>query len=77
MSSPKSALNPRIKISKTGRPYVDVADLVRSELDRIKRSQQEDGSCPGSAQSSNNTNGNSTNGNSNGTDQQPRSNSKG
>lgn len=73
MSSPKSALNPRIKISKTGRPYVDVADLVRSELNRIKKSQQEDAPGRSGPQSSNNTNGNSTNGNSNGTDQQARS----
>jgi hypothetical protein len=63
MSSPKSALNPRIKISKTGRPYVDVADLVKSELDRIKRSQNEDGSRQSSTQDSSNTNRSGTNDN--------------
>ncbi len=40
MSSTKPVLNPRIKISKTGRPYVDVADLVKRELERIERSQE-------------------------------------
>jgi len=38
MSTPKSALNQRIKISNTGRPYVDVADLVKTRLDRIEKS---------------------------------------
>ncbi len=39
MSTPKTAklLNPRIKISKTGRPYVDVADLVKTRFERIER----------------------------------------
>jgi len=39
MSTPKAALNRRIKISNTGRPYVDVADLVKTRLDRIEKSQ--------------------------------------
>jgi hypothetical protein len=38
MSTPKAALNRRIKISNTGRPYVDVADLVKTRLDRIEKS---------------------------------------
>lgn len=35
MSTPKTAkiLNPQIKISKTGRPYIDVADLVKTMLE--------------------------------------------
>ena len=37
MSTPKKALNQRIKISDTGRPYVDVADLVKTRLDRIEK----------------------------------------
>lgn len=36
MSSPKSQLSTRVKISKTGRPYVEVKDLVNSELERLK-----------------------------------------
>lgn len=43
MSTPKSALNQRIKISNSGRPYVDVADLVKTRLDRIERSRSEQG----------------------------------
>ena len=38
--SPKAVLNPRIKISKTGRAYVDVADLVKARLARIAKTQQ-------------------------------------
>ena len=41
MSTPKAALNRRIKISNTGRPYVDVADLVRTKLNRIKKSHEQ------------------------------------
>jgi len=41
MSSPKSALNRRIKISNTGRPYVDVADLVKTRLDRIEKARNQ------------------------------------
>lgn len=37
MSTAKSALNQRIKISDSGRPYVDVADLVKTRLDRIEK----------------------------------------
>lgn len=43
MSTPKEALNQRIKISNTGRPYVDVADLVKARLDRIEKSRSEQG----------------------------------
>jgi len=43
MSTSKSALNQRIKISKAGRPYVDVADLVKTRLDRIERTRSESG----------------------------------
>jgi hypothetical protein len=43
MSTPKPVrLNPRIKISKTGRPYIDAAELVRSQLDRMQGSQEQD-----------------------------------
>jgi hypothetical protein len=44
MSNVKTAkvLNRRIKISKTGRPYVDVADLVRTRFERIDRLQHKD-----------------------------------
>jgi len=43
MSMAKSALNQRIKISNTGRPYVDVADLVKSRLDRIEKACNDQG----------------------------------
>jgi hypothetical protein len=43
MSSPKAALNKRVKISSTGRPYVDVADLVKTRLDRIEKARREQG----------------------------------
>jgi hypothetical protein len=43
MSTSKSALNQRIKISNTGRPYVDVADLVKTRLDRIERARSQQG----------------------------------
>jgi len=43
MSTAKSALNHRIKISNTGRPYVDVADLVKTRLDRIEKARNEQG----------------------------------
>ncbi|HEV7682718.1 MAG TPA: hypothetical protein VGO68_11385 [Pyrinomonadaceae bacterium] len=33
-------LNPRIKISRSGRAYVDVADLVKSRLARIAKVHQ-------------------------------------
>jgi hypothetical protein len=66
MSSPKPVLNSRVKISKTGRPYVDVADLVKSELDRIRNSQV-DSSRNGATQTSHST----TNGNGNGSNQEP------
>ena len=67
MSSPKQVLNSRVKISKTGRPYVDVADLVKSELDRIKNSQA-DNARNGTPQPSHNNN---TNGSGNGSDSEP------
>ena len=38
--SPKAVLNPRIKISKTGRAYVDLADLVKARLARIAKTRQ-------------------------------------
>jgi hypothetical protein len=38
--SPKAVLNPRIKISKTGRAYVDVADLVNARRARIAKARQ-------------------------------------
>lgn len=60
MSSPKPTLNPRIKISKTGRPYVDVADLVKSELERIK-TRNESPARP-TEPGTNGTNGNNGNG---------------
>lgn len=41
MSTPKAALNRRIKISNAGRPYVDVADLVKTRLDRIEKSREQ------------------------------------
>lgn len=43
MSTPKEALNKRVKISNTGRPYVDVADLVKTRLDRIDKARGEQG----------------------------------
>jgi hypothetical protein len=43
MSTPKAALNKRVKISNTGRPYVDVADLVKTRLDRIEKARREQG----------------------------------
>jgi hypothetical protein len=67
MSSPKQVLNSRVKISKTGRPYVDVADLVKSELDRIRNSQA-DSSRNGAAQPSRAT---ETNGNGSDSDPHP------
>jgi hypothetical protein len=39
----KAGLNRRIKISKTGRPYVEVADLVKTRIDRIDRARNERG----------------------------------
>jgi len=36
MSTPRRVLNQRVRISKTGRPYVNVTELVRSELERMK-----------------------------------------
>lgn len=33
-------LNRRIKISRAGRPYVEVADLVRARLARIEKARQ-------------------------------------
>ncbi|HZE69343.1 MAG TPA: hypothetical protein VE135_07480 [Pyrinomonadaceae bacterium] len=51
--SSKAVLNPRIKISKTGRPYVDVADLVKARLARIEKARQAE-------QGPGNRNGNST-----------------
>lgn len=41
MSTPKAALNRRIKISSKGRPYVDLADLVKTRLDRIEKSREQ------------------------------------
>jgi len=43
VSIAKAGLNPRIKISKTGQPYVDVADLVKTRLDRIDKARNERG----------------------------------
>ena len=43
MGTAKSALNQRVKISNTGRPYVDVADLVKTRLDRIEKARNEQG----------------------------------
>jgi hypothetical protein len=56
MSAPRQVLNRRVKISKTGRPYVDVADLVKSELERIKKSEQ-DKEAPAAEDSNRNGNG--------------------
>lgn len=44
MSTPKTAkiLNPRIKISNSGRPYVDVADLVKTRFERIEKSRNQE-----------------------------------
>lgn len=43
MSTPKTAkiLNPRIKISKTGRPYIDVVDLVKTMFEGIEKPDHE------------------------------------
>lgn len=43
MSTPKPAkiLNPQIKISKTGRPYIDVADLVKTMFEGMEKGDQE------------------------------------
>lgn len=41
MSTPKAkVLNRRIKISRSGRAYVDVADLVKTRLERIGKLHQ-------------------------------------
>lgn len=56
MSTPRPVLNRRVRISKTGRPYVNVADLVKSELDRLKSEQ--DKKDQGSVIQQPNTNGN-------------------
>lgn len=60
MSTPKTVLNPRVKISKTGRPYVDVADLVKSELERMKKPQEESSQEPSTQPDADNPNGNGT-----------------
>ncbi len=64
MSTPKQALNPRIKISKTGRPYVDISDLVKTELDRIEKSQERAKNSTVSDHENSNGSTTSTNGNS-------------
>ena len=60
MSTPKTAkiLNPRIKISKTGRPYIDVADLVKTRFERIEKSRNQGQKNPAPIQE--NRNGNTT-----------------
>jgi hypothetical protein len=64
MSTAKSALNQRIKISNTGRPYVDVADLVKTRLDRIEKARNAQGQSAdrGSIQNAD-RNGNATSAN--------------
>jgi len=61
MSIAKAGLNRRIKISKTGQPYVDVADLVKTRLDRIDKARNERGQTADSSSNQNaDRNGNAT-----------------
>jgi len=53
MSIAKAGLNRRIKISKTGQPYVDVADLVKTRLDRIDKARNERGQTADSSSNQN------------------------
>src|ERR1051325_7684120 len=39
-------LNPRVKISKTGRPYVETKDLVASALGRVEANETAKNECP-------------------------------
>jgi hypothetical protein len=40
----RKPLNPRVKISPTGRPYVEIEDLVKSRLERIDANKEFDAS---------------------------------
>jgi hypothetical protein len=57
MSAPRQVLDRRVKISKTGRPYVNVPDLVKRELERIKKSEQDNDATPTSEDVNPNGNG--------------------